>query len=139
MFSVLPKNDVYNFIIFWFLYAPKMQAFYWQTVLKRFISSIFPPLLCVHLSQVVLHLQYEKPQPFFPLRLDYIFTKIISIFLVWIALGCLCVFLYPTDQNSLLTPIICFFLDLKERFRLLGLLTMYILIVLCVYVFFLSF
>lgn len=84
-------------------------------VLKHFISSTLPPLLCVHLSQVVLYPQYVKPQPFFQWRLHYIFTKMISIFLVWIALGCLCVFFYSTDQNSLLIPIICFFLDLKER------------------------
>lgn len=96
---------------------PKCKHFIGRLCPEAFHTFTLPPLFCVHQSQVVLHPQYEKPQPFFHLRLDYIFTKMISIFLVRIALGCLCVFLYSTDQNSLLKPIICFFLDLKERIQ----------------------
>lgn len=125
--SMIPLEGVRNYVLCaskeWCAYSlssdffmhPKCKHFLADCVLKHFISSTLPPLLCVHLSQVVLRPQYVKPQPFFQWKLDYIFTKMISIFLVWIALECLCVFFYSTNQNSLLIPIICFFLDLKER------------------------
>lgn len=101
MFSALPKHCVHIFIILWFLSAPKMQTFYWQTV-SWSISylSLSTLYLVSNYHSVVLYPQSTKPHTSFHLRLDDIFTEMTSLFLMWIALKYVC--FLPSQWRELL-------------------------------------